>query len=165
MRVLWITNLLFPEASAKMFGNKELKNSGGWMIGAARALLDNYEVEFAVATVSDKVADLTIIQGERITYFILPLGHGNLEYNKDYEPYWKEVNRSFLPDIINIHGSEFSHGLAWVRANGADNVVVTIQGLPSVIKDYYYAGLTRTQIWDMCMYGLLPIFMRTGIDK
>ena len=31
MRVLWITNILFPEVMEKLTGEKDLKATGGWM--------------------------------------------------------------------------------------------------------------------------------------
>ena len=67
MNVLWITNILFPEAERMLTGTGELKSSGGWMLGAANALLQNCKIELAVASVSDKVKKLTRIKGEKIT--------------------------------------------------------------------------------------------------
>ena len=51
MKVLWITNILFPEAEHLLTGSGELKSSGGWMQGAANALLNNKEVRLCVASV------------------------------------------------------------------------------------------------------------------
>ena len=51
MKVLWITNILFPEAEHLLTGSGELKSSGGWMLGAANALLNNKEVRLCVASV------------------------------------------------------------------------------------------------------------------
>ena len=39
MKVLWIANILFPEAHAILSGNGELKSSGGWMVAAAEELV------------------------------------------------------------------------------------------------------------------------------
>ena len=36
MNILWITNILFPEVSAKLTGQNELKATDGWLVGAAR---------------------------------------------------------------------------------------------------------------------------------
>ena len=165
MRVLWITNVLFPEASAYLSGSPVLKSSGGWVLGAASAMLDASDISLAVATVSNKVKELVRVEGEKITYFILPLGKGNITYNKNYESFWKTIKESFRPEIIHIYGTEFSHGLAWVNANGADNVIVSIQGLTSVIKDYYYSGLSISQILRMEFYGVLNLLQKSGWSK
>ena len=146
MKILWITNILFPEARVLLTGKGELKSSGGWMLGAAEALLNDGENELFVATVSQEVTELKVLQGKRITYYVLPYGKGNKDYNPDYEPLWRTVRDDVKPDIVHIHGSEFTHGLAWVNACGADNVVVSIQGLKSAYYYYYYYGLTKEEI-------------------
>lgn len=146
MKILWITNIVFPEAEQLLTGSGDLKASGGWMLGAADALLEkSNDISLMVAAVSQKVKDLTKLQGERITYYLLPYGKGNQKRNPDYEPYWRIVKQEVQPDVVHIHGTEYSHGLAYVDACGADNVVVSIQGMTSAYY-YYYYGLTKWQI-------------------
>lgn len=147
MKVLWITNILFPEAAAQLTGNKELKSSGGWMLGAAKGLLEQGNIDLYVATVSSQVNTLTKLQGKSITYFVIPLGKGNLRENKEYNTYWQKINSEVSPDIVHIHGTEYSHGYAYMLACGCDNVVVSIQGLKSAICDYYHYGITKSEIY------------------
>lgn len=147
MKVLWITNILFPEAERLLTGIGELKSSGGWMLGAADALLQDAQTKLYVATVSPLVSDLSEFKGEKITYYVLPIGKGNKRYNKSYEEYWKQVKAKVQPDVVHIHGTECSHGLAYVNACGSDNVVVSIQGMKSsYYYYYYYYGLTKSEI-------------------
>ena len=148
MKVLWITNILFPEAEQLLTGNGELKASGGWMLGAADALLLRSDIKLTVATVSTKVKSLTRLDGNRITYYVLPMGRGNQRINPEYESLWKQVNSEVRPDIVHIHGTEFSHGHAYMRACGSDNVVVvSIQGMISSIYKYYYYGMSKFDIF------------------
>ena len=147
MRILWITNILFPEAKSFISGKGELKASGGWMLGAADALLSEEGVELSVATVSQLVKDLTVLKGELITYYILPFGKGNLKYNSDYEPLWMSVKEMAKPDVVHLHGTEYTHGLAYINACGSDNLIVSIQGLKSAYYYYYYYGLTKCEIF------------------
>ena len=147
MKVLWITNILFPEAAAQLTGNKELKSSGGWMLGAAKGLLEQGNIDLYVATVSSQVNTLTKLQGKSIIYFVIPLGKGNLRENKEYNTYWQKINSEVSPDIVHIHGTEYSHGYAYMLACGCDNVVVSIQGLKSAICDYYHYGITKSEIY------------------
>lgn len=147
MRVLWITNILFPEAERLLIGKGELKSSGGWMLGAAEALLKYHSVDLYIATVTKSINEFKVIQGENVTYYILPYGNGNLSYNSEYELYWKKVQKIVQPDIVHIHGTEFTHGLAYIKSCGSSNVVVSIQGLKSVIADYYYSGITLTDVF------------------
>lgn len=146
MRILWITNLLFPEAQQILTGKGELKTTGGWILGASEALLNHGDVDLSVGTVSPLVNKLTVVKGKRITYYVLPYGKGNKTYNADYEPLWLRVRDAVKPEIVHIHGSEYTHGLAWVNACGGENAVLSIQGLKTAYYPYYYAGLTMKEI-------------------
>ena len=146
MSILWITNILFPEAMYLLTGNGELSSSGGWLLGASEALLSNNDIRLSVATVSKHVSKLTCLQGKRIKYYIIPMGKGNMKKNREYEQYWKRINEDLQPNIVHIHGTEFTHGLAWVDACGGQNVVVSIQGLLTGIAPLCNQGL---KIWDI----------------
>lgn len=146
MNVLWIVNILFPEAQALLTGKGELKASGGWLLGSAEALAQDNDIHLCVATVSPLTRELRVLKGAQFTYYVLPLGKGNHTYNPEYEHYWRQIQTSEKPDIIHIHGTEYTHGLAYVRACGAKNVVVSIQGLKSADYPYYYSGLTHGEI-------------------
>ncbi len=146
MNVLWITNILFPEASSLLFSSQDLKDSGGWLIGAAKMLEQVEYVKLSIAAVSPLVKTLEVVKGNNSTYYVIPYGKGNLKYNKDYEDYWKMVKDKVNPDIVHIHGTEYSHGLAYINVCGNDNVVVSIQGLKSSLYSYYYYGLSK---WDI----------------
>lgn len=147
MNILWITNIEFPEATQLITGSGELKATGGWLLGASKALLNGKRnINLTVATVSSRVKQLTRLEGQEITYYMIPYGKGNLHKNKEYIPYWKRINIEVAPDVVHIHGTEFSHGLAYVDACGADNVVVSIQGMKSAYYYYYYYGVTKWEI-------------------
>ena len=81
MNVLWITNILFPEAIAKLTGANELKATGGWLLGSAKMLAQENDIKLSVAAVSPLVKKLVVVQGDMITYYILPYGKGNQKYN------------------------------------------------------------------------------------
>lgn len=147
MKVLWITNILFPEAEQLLTGSGELKASGGWMLGAANALLCNKKVKLTVASVSTKVHKLTKLEGHDILYYILPMGKGNMDFNMDYCKYWQQVNNDVNPDVVHIHGTEYSHGYAYMMACDCNNVVISIQGLTSAYYPYYYFGMTKKDIY------------------
>lgn len=146
MRVLWITNILFPEVMEKLTGDKDLKATGGWMLGAADALLAHDDVTLYVASVSPLVKELTYVEGEKIRYYVIPYGSGNLKINPEYQPYWKQIASEVSPDVVHIHGTEYSHGHAYMKACGAGNVVISIQGLKSEYSKCYLAGLTNGEI-------------------
>lgn len=146
MKILWITNTLFPEASRLLFGDGESRGSGGWMLASAEALSSDSEIKLHIACVSPNVNELKRLEGLKMVFYVLPLGEGNKRLNKEYEKYWLQIKDEIQPDIVHIHGTEFTHGLAYVQACGSDNVVVSIQGMKSVIADYYTAGLSFMEI-------------------
>lgn len=160
MKVLWITNNLFPEAQKRLTGKGELKSSGGWMTASADYLVKSEGISLVIATVSPLVDSLTVIQGECIKYYVLPYGKGNKYYNPEYEPLFDHIQQKEKPDVVHIHGTEFTHGLAYVNVCGNRNVVVSIQGLKSVISKYYMAGLSfkdrirNTTIRDLIKGGI-----------
>ena len=116
------------------------------MYSSASMLNENSEISLAVATVY-KGKEYKDIKIGTIRYFMLPLkGHSMLKYNRHLESYWYMIRQDFNPDIVHIHGTEYPHGLSYVRACGGENVVVSIQGLLSSYYRYYYSGLTGVEI-------------------
>ena len=117
------------------------------MLGSAQALIAHPSIELIVAAPSQLVQSLTEIQGQYIRYYVFPLGKGNHKYNNEYRSYWREIKEKTHPDIVHIHGTEFSHGLSYIEECGVDNVVVSIQGLVSVYARYYNYGLSNYDIF------------------
>lgn len=148
MKVLWITNIVFPEVLQVLTNKNELKSSGGWMLGASEALISTGQVNLAVATVSQLVEDVVAIHGESILYYVIPYGKGNMHINKQYEKYWVKVNDDFKPEVVHIYGTEFAHGYAYMRACGVENVVISIQGILSACYQYYTCGISRRDIYQ-----------------
>ena len=110
MKILWITNILFPEPRTKLTGNGEIKGGGGWMTASADYLAHSDGISLVVATVSPLVDSLTEIQGVCIKYYVLPYGKGNKYYNPEYEPFFKIIWQKENPDVIHIHGTEILRG-------------------------------------------------------
>lgn len=119
---------------------------GGWMFSSLKRLKENSAHKFAVATVySGK--DFITQEIDGIKYYLLPLdGKNATDYNKHLESLWADVKESFKPDVVHIHGSEYPHGLAYVRACGARGVVVSLQGIISSYARYYAAGINYKSV-------------------
>ena len=146
MNILWITNTVFPEAKTLLTGNKnDLKSSGGWMVAGASSLVSDENIRLAVASIAN-VDKLTHEQGNKKEYYLIPKGAGNDHINHDYEAYFKRICDEFRPDVTHIHGTEFSHGLAFVEACGAEHVVVSIQGICAEIGNHYLDGLSYKDV-------------------
>lgn len=147
MRVLWITYILFPEAESLLVNEKTTrKSSGGWLFGAADALVETGQVELRVASVTTAVSSYSFQEGKTIKYDLIPYHKGVYFYHHDYDDYWRKITAEFKPDIVHIHGLESSLALSYVRACGNSNVVASIQGLAGIIERYYYEGMTVSDI-------------------
>lgn len=145
MRVLWITNILFPAIAEKMRLPKTV--FGGWMYSSAKRLVEaNKHLKLAVATVYNG-AEFQAQELEGVLYFLLPLNDINItRYNKTLEKHWKNVTKMFDPQLVHIHGTEYNYGLAFLRACPNIPAVASIQGMVSCYARYYLAGLTT---WDL----------------
>ena len=147
MKVLWITNILFPEANSFLLGNKaELSGSGGWLVSAAENLLHIEGLQLIVAAPSHLVKELTKIEYKDIIYYALPCTNER-KYNHEYEDMWRKVVSLETPSIVHIHGTEFSHGLAFIRANLTIPTVLSIQGISEEIGKHYLDGMSLCDVY------------------
>lgn len=142
MKILWVTNTLFPAVCEAM--GLPVPLFGGWMHSLAESLGATPGVQLAIATVYPK-SGYKKLDRQGITYFLLP-AKPTTRYYEHLEQQWKLVHAEFNPDIVHIHGTELTHGLALMRAIPNLNFIVSIQGLVSVIAKYYFAGMTPVQV-------------------
>ena len=142
MKVLWITNTIFPDLSSLL--GRPSPVTGGWMYGLAEILRAAPNVKMAVATVGN-TSGVNVFDINGTKYYWLE-GKLSSRYSLKSEDRWRTVCSDFMPDIIHIHGTEFPHGLACMRACPNRNYVVSIQGLVSKYADHYYAGLSVWRI-------------------
>jgi L-malate glycosyltransferase len=142
MKILWIVNIVMPELAAQL--HVENSSSGTWLHDIAAILSQSDEVELGIACVYGK--EYREIKVNKTTYFILP-GNGKnmLFYTKKYEKLWEKVKESFNPEIVHLHGTEYSHGLSFLRVYPDIKAVISIQGILNRIKDVSFGGLTYGQ--------------------
>ena len=144
MNVLWITNIM-PQPICDYLHLKT-PIGGGWIYSSALQISSISDVVLSIATVynGSQLLDVTI---GKIRYFLLPISRKNRnKYPKELKQYWTIIKKKFNPDIVHIHGTEFPYGLAYLKACGNDKVVISVQGLVSVIARYYNGGLSRNTI-------------------
>ena len=165
MKVLWITNLFFPE----FYESKNLTAPvmGGWLKSMADSLLEvDSDIEIAVASPFPSSKELVDITEGNYRFFGLPVKANNTDIDNSIIPYWERIRELFAPDIVHIHGSEFTHGYGWILANGNDNVVVSIQGLVSVYARYNEGGIDFGYLKNLTVRDLLlRDFPAKGHDK
>jgi glycosyltransferase involved in cell wall biosynthesis len=128
---------------------------GGWMHGLAMRIATVQGNQLAVAVTYDGLEFKSfLIDG--VIYYLLP-AKSIKSYQKNLEPLWEKVCLEFNPDIIHIHGTEYTHGLACMRASPLSNYVVSIQGMVSIISRYCFAGIT---IWEILKHITFRDFVK-----
>lgn len=138
MKVLWLVNIIFPEAERLLGNNSELKSTGGWLVSSAEELAHN-NIEICAVCQSSLVDNLKFIDGLSIKYAIIP-------ENKDRIRYLNEIRNVYQPEIIHVHGTETPLGFVWVKEFGSQNVVLSIQGVLSAIMKYHHKGMSNWEI-------------------
>jgi len=137
MRILWITNTIFPAPSIAM--GLKTPVSGGWMYGLAEQVAKQDNITLAIASCySGKVVRKDLIEG--ITYYTIPFKNHN-QYPKELEPYWKLICEEFKPDIIHIHGTENLRALPCMKGYPDCKYVVSIQGMSGPHSRYVLGGI------------------------
>lgn len=146
MKILWLTNTPLPEASLLM--SKEPTPFGGWLINTSEKISNTKSLELFVAFPLHDSSGVKIFNGLKIKYFTFPsinIDDTNLIKNNKY---LENIIEQTEPDIVHIFGTEYAHSLAMVnicRKKGIE-VVISIQGLVSIISRHYMANLpTKVQ--------------------
>jgi len=143
MRVLWLINIILPSIAEATQTSSGF--SGGWLVGLSNALQAKEDVELIV---SFPHTGIFPIQGKTdwLSYYGFSRKSPDpTKYDPDLESEFIKVITSYQPDIIHVWGTEFPHTLAMVRAANktgvSDKVVISIQGLCSIISKHYLSGI------------------------
>ncbi len=143
MRILWIVNLVMPELAEHL--GIQTSASGTWLFDMAERLSADDRIELAVACVHGSRFEKVTIGST--AYYMLPgTGRNMLFYTKKYEEMWRKIDKDFQPDIIHIHGTEYSHGLSHIRVFPEKKHLISIQGMLSRIKDTDDGGLSTGEL-------------------
>lgn len=146
MKVLWIVNMLLPEIAEYL--GVETSPSGTWMIDLSNRIAENENIELAVACIQGN--EFKKVELNNKTYYILPGGGKQLLfYNNKSINCWKQIEDDFNPDIVHIHGTEYSHALPYMNEYPNKKYIVTIQGIISKIAEKNDGELT---FWEKLKY-------------
>ena len=142
MKVLWIVNMVLPELATYL--GVQTSPSGTWMIDLSNKIAEDWNIELAVACVYGK--EFRCVELNNKKYYLLP-GSGTqmLFYNKKLVTYWEEVEKDFSPDLIHIHGTEYSHSVSYMRRFPDKKYLLTIQGIIAKIAEKNDGELTFRQ--------------------
>lgn len=139
MRILWLINIALPEASVLF--NEKFSPYGGWLVGASSLLSADDDIDLSIAFPKIGSTDVLQLQGERINYYSFPpVNAKDIESNRT-NPYLTKILEKANPDIVHIFGTEYPHTLAMVNTCDVSKVVISIQGLCSIIAKHYLSGI------------------------
>lgn len=143
MKVLWIINMILPSVAKEL--NLRTSASGGWLVDYSKKLANDTDVELATMTYANVKNDMDVTACG-IRNFIFAGGGKRLLFDsrKTLKDCLKVIEL-YQPDVIHIHGTEYSMGAALLEVNPNIPVVLTIQGILSRISQEYYGGLTVSE--------------------
>lgn len=130
MRILWVVNTIFPSLSLSLGLQPPI--SGSWMYGLAEKISEYSDIKLTVVTVYNG-KEILEKQIDGIDYILIPMKNKKM---------WGYIFDHVKPQLVHIHGSEFSYGLDLIKQRPEGKYVLSIQGLVSVCADYYLAGLS-----------------------
>ena len=126
MKILWLCNIPIPEITIHL--GKEPWETGGWMSGLYKLLIDNSDMELCIAFPDVNSGELPIINklNERVSCFLfLPV---NAKMNNHHFVWLLE---NYKPDVIQIWGTEYTHSCAMMQACSslsiAEKVAIHVQ--------------------------------------
>lgn len=162
MTVLWLINITMPDVCETI--GQAIPVIGGWLCGYRDALLTAYpsiKLHIVEPYYGGKVKQLITRYGVDevpIVHHLFPqswLQSANVftaDTSSRLSPisnhlavFLSDVNNEVKPDVVHLHGTEFPHSHLWIEACGTDKLLVSIQGLTSVITRYYLGGLTSAE--------------------
>lgn len=133
MKVMWLCNIALPKIAYNM--GISIPPFGGWLTSLAEDLNTSRGVELCVVFPSSKVVENKV---DNLSYYSFSPEENNTSY-------FESVLERVVPDVVHIWGTEERHAYEMVKAcskkNIKDKVVVSIQGLVSIIERHYYAAL------------------------
>ena len=139
MKILWIVNLVLNDFSLHLYGKE---SNGVWMDALLEDFKQKGEHELVVATALPIKESVKYEKGG-VIYYALPDNYPLLydENKKGNILAWKTLLESEKPDLIQVWGTEFTHGLCALRQAKNIPSVIYMQGYLGSIARYYQAGI------------------------
>ena len=141
MKILWVLNMVMPDA-AKELGVKT-SFSGGWLVDYMHRLSNDSDIELATMTYANVKNPITETVNN-VRHYIFPGGGKRLLFtsSKTLED-CNYVLNDFKPDLIHLHGTEYSIAYSMVKLNPSVPILLTIQGILARISKEYKGGLSN----------------------
>jgi len=143
MRILWIVNMVLPGVAREL--NLKTSVSGGWLVDYANRLAKDSNIELATMTYANVPSDMDVRACGIRNFIFAGGGKRLLFYKKQTEKDCQKVIDEFKPDLIHLHGTEYSMAAAMVKIAPKAPILLTIQGILTRISEEYYGGLSFSE--------------------
>jgi glycosyltransferase involved in cell wall biosynthesis len=144
MKILWIVNSPLGLIGRTLYGRDE---NGLWMSALLEEFKNHNKYQLVIATTA---AVRETFRGEEdgVVYYALPNQVPLLydENNAQNQLAWKTMLDAEKPDVIQVWGTEFTHGLCAQRVAGNIPSVIYMQGYLGSIARHYLAGMTQKEL-------------------
>lgn len=133
MNVLWLVNVLVPEAAEGM--GLRADNGGSWIVGQLQILKTKTKDHYTVVCVKEQGIEQEYTDGN-ITYKLI--------IGKDYrekQQVLQNVLEEVCPDLVHIFGTEMEHTKVMQEVAPAEKTLISIQGLTSFCLQHYFDGM------------------------
>lgn len=146
MKILWVTNIPFDKLLS-LLGKKDENTSGSWLNAALNNFKNDNQFELTIVTTGN-IKQITTSTDKNINYCILPRNTSSYynHKNKKNRKNWMMIKEMFEPDIIQIWGTEFTHGYLALQVFKNIPSVIYMQGLLKSIARYYLSGMSPKEL-------------------
>ena len=144
MKILWIVNSPIGIIGEKLYGKRQ---NGVWMDALLESFKEQSQYRLIVATTA-KIKEIQKFDGDGIVYYAVP-DTVPILYNEERKSNilaWKNLIETEKPDLIQVWGTEFTHGLCALRAAKNIPSVIYMQGYLGSIARHYLAGMTHGEL-------------------
>lgn len=154
MKVLWISNVIFPELGERL--NRDYSNSGGWMNQFKKSISGSDEYTLAITSFDHTINTLIEEKIENIQYYLIPK-KAIIKYDKKIEYYIEKILRLYNPNLVHIWGTEYPHSYAVLKICNKLKIksVISIQGLINDYAKHYTMGLSIKNIYSYTLRDLI----------
>lgn len=166
-KILWLCNSTFSDNS--------IKATGGWLQPLAEMLQKKSEIQIINIT-RGNVDVVTQINHSDIIQYIIPIRKelkNNQYATKETCLEVKKIIDKINPDIVHIWGTENIWASIYQQGYITCKTIIDIQGLLFACADYFYGGLTNSEIMQSihlkeilmpwrCLFWKKHIFSKRG---
>lgn len=139
MNILWVTSILLPDALEHL--NMPSLASGGWLVYFLELLKKDDRINLSIiSTYSGK--QYKKFNTDNVTYHLIPSNKLDLlSSGKKNDELLKEIVNQENPDLIHVHGTEFTIALKTLEIFNDRKVVINVQTNASKICEHMNDGM------------------------